>query len=327
MALGQKLQLKQGQSLVMTPQLQQAIKLLQLSNLELAEFVETELERNPLLQRDDSDERGDSDDRDDRDASKDSDGGLEELSLNGESGSGRADAAMDADYESLNPEAGPGERQGDAMSEGAAQAGGSIDWSRTSGGRGFADDEGSALDSAASGKTLHEHLEDQLAIAARSPADRLIGAALIDLIDDDGYLRGDLADVAHRLGADPASIESVVGLIQSFEPTGVGARSIKECLALQLKERNRYDPAMAALVEHLELLAKHDYRKLKNVCGVDESDLDDMIAEIRALTPKPGLSFGGEGAAPIQPDVFVRERAAGGWDIEINSDTLPRVLL
>jgi len=338
MALGQKLQMRQGQSLVMTPQLQQAIKLLQLSNLELSEFVETELESNPLLSRDDNNE----DRPDARDEPRDqpqeqssaqdqssgeperdtdtsaSDNRLEELSMREDGQSAKADAAMDADYESLDPESGPSE---------AAHVGGAMDWSRANSGRGGFNEGGSALDTATTGKTLAEHLADQLAMAARDPADRLIGVALLDLVDEDGYLRADTTEVATRLGADMERIEEVIALIQTFEPTGVGARDLKECLALQLKERDRFDPAMEALVTNLELLAKHDYKKLKALCGVDEADLNDMVAELKALSPKPGFSFGGEAAATIQPDVYVREKPGGGWAVELNSDTLPRVLI
>jgi RNA polymerase sigma-54 factor len=326
MAIGQKLQIRQGQSLVMTPQLQQAIKLLQLNNLELAEFVEAELESNPLLQRDDSEERSETAEGSSSEESElrsDAEGSLEELRIREDGDTAAADAAMDADYESLNPDAATSEVAAEAPAY--AGAGGATDWSRT--GSGGAPDDGAGPEATAGGKTLHEHLFEQLAVAARNPAQRLIGAALIDLIDDDGYLRTDLNEVANRLGADKASIEKAVALIQTFEPTGVGARSLKECLALQLKDRDRYDPAMAALVENLELLAKHDYKKLKALCGVDDVDLADMVAELKALTPKPGLSFSRDSAAAIEPDVYVREKSGGGWSVEINSDTLPRVLV
>ncbi len=317
MALGPRLELRQGQSLVMTPQLQQAIKLLQLSNLELAEFVENELERNPLLQRDDSSNAENDDSRDAKSSDKESN--LEELSISADAPNEAASSAIDADYESMDPESGPSE---------AAQAGGSIDWSRAGSGGSASGPEGeSAIDRAAAGKTLAEHLSDQLAIAGRDPVDRLIGSALIDLVDEDGYMRADLADVADRLGAELGRVEGVLALLQTFEPTGVMARNVKECLRLQLMERDRFDPAMAALVNNLELLAKHDYKKLQSVCGVDGDDLSEMIAELRALTPKPGLSFGGETTAAIEPDVFVRERPDGGWAVELNSDTLPRVLV
>lgn len=316
-SIGPRLDLRQGQSLVMTPQLQQAIKLLQLTNIELAEFVETELERNPLLKRDEGQPEGESDGDRERDKPE-GDGRLEELAIREDAPSAAADAAIDADYESLHPEAGPPE---------AAQAGGTVDWSRAGSGGGGIGEDGSPLDAAAAEKTLGEHLSDQLAIAARDPGDRLIGAALIDLVDEDGYLRADLDDVAERLGAELGRVEAVLALMQTFEPTGVMARTLNECLALQLGERDRLDPAMQALLDNLELLAKHDYKKLQALCGVDADDLEDMIEEIKALTPKPGLSFGSDASAAVEPDVYVRERPGGGWAVELNSDTLPRVLL
>ncbi len=326
MSAGQRLELRQGQSLVMTPQLQQAIKLLQLSNIELAEFVEAELERNPLLKRDESaagdnangaDTPSEPQDREDPQSKRD-DAPLEELSISGDTPNSQADAAIDADYESLHPES--------SGSSDAVQAGGDVDWSRARG-AGPVDEDGSPLEAAAAAKTLAEHLLDQLAVAARDPVERMIGSALIDLSDEDGYLRADLDELADRLGAEPGRIAATLAMLQTFEPTGVMARDLKECLALQLKERDRYDPAMAALVENLELLAKHDYRKLQSLCGVESDDLQDMMAELRALTPKPGFSFGTETAAAVEPDVYVREFAGGGWAVELNSDTLPRVLV
>jgi RNA polymerase sigma-54 factor len=322
MALGQKLQLRQGQSLVMTPQLQQAIKLLQLSNLELAEFVEAELESNPLLQRDEAaDEPAEpaSDRAEAERPGRDGEGSLEELALREDGPSEKAAAAIDADFESLNPDAGVAEAT-------AAYAGAATDWSRAGEGVPLGEDA-SPFESASAGRTLSDVLADQLAIAARDGADRLIGAALIDLIDEDGYLRADLDEVAERLGADSGSIERVVELLQTFEPTGVAARSLKECLTLQLKDLDRFDPAMATLIDNLELLARHDYGKLRSLCGVDTGDLADMISELKALSPKPGLAYGRGSAAAIEPDVFVREKPGGGWTVEINSDTLPRVLL
>ncbi len=316
MAIGPRLELRQGQSLVMTPQLQQAIKLLQLSNLELAEFVEAELERNPLLRRDDG--AADKDGGDEPEPVKDL-GERGELDLGDAASGAKAEAAIDADFESLHPETG--------ASDVPASAGGSLDWSKATGGGAPSGDDGSPLDSAAAGKSLANHLSDQLAMAGLDPVGRLIGAALIDLVDEDGYLRADIDELAFRLGADRDRVGAVLTVMQAFEPTGVMARDLKECLALQLKERDRLDPAMAILVNNLERLAKHDYKGLKALCGVDDDDLADMIAEVRALTPKPGLSFTVDGSISIEPDVYVRETAGVAWAVELNSDTLPRVLV
>jgi RNA polymerase sigma-54 factor len=175
--------------------------------------------------------------------------------------------------------------------------------------------------------TLVDHLAQQLALAVADPARRMIGQYLIDLVDEAGYLAGDVALAAERLGTSPAEIEAVLAILQGFDPPGVCARNLPECLAIQLKERDRFDPAMQALVAHLDLLAKRDVAALRKHCGVSEEDLSDMIAEIRHLNPKPGLAFGSTLVQPIVPDVFVRPGPDGGFVVELNSDTLPKVLV
>jgi RNA polymerase sigma-54 factor len=176
-------------------------------------------------------------------------------------------------------------------------------------------------------ETLGGHLAEQLAVAFTDPARRMIGQYLIDLVDEAGYLPPDLGDVGERLGASVQDIESVLGVLQKFDPPGVCARGLSECLAIQLREQNRYDPAMQALVEHLDLLAKRDIANLRKICGVDDEDLADMIGEIRRLDPKPGLKFGSARMQTVVPDVYVRPGPDGGWHVELNSDTLPRVLV
>ncbi len=175
--------------------------------------------------------------------------------------------------------------------------------------------------------TLADWLREQLALAVAMPAQRMIGQYLIDLVDEAGYISGDLDAVAERLGTSIKEIEAVLGTLQSFDPPGICARDLAECLTLQLKERNRFDPAMAALIARLDLLAKRDFAALKKICGVGDEDLVDMIAEIRRLNPKPGLAFGSAIVQPIVPDVFVRPGPDGGWIVELNSDTLPKVLV
>src|SRR6185312_8798094 len=149
----------------------------------------------------------------------------------------------------------------------------------------------------------------------------------IDCIDETGYLRIDLDELAERLGAPRDIVGDCVRILQGFDPVGVAARDLKECLALQLKALDRLDPCMQAFLENLEMVAKRDIAGLCAKCGVDDEDIRDMIAEIRGLTPKPGLAFGSEPVQPVVPDVFVRESVDGGWHIELNSDTLPRLLV
>ena len=309
MALGPRLELRQGQGLVITPQLQQAIKLLQLSNIELEAFVEAELERNPLLQRDgpepESQEEAPSVDRAEAAADQ------------------MPDGAAAADMDAGPDDASPGERDSGENGDSAA---GQVDWSRAGKGGSFEgdDDFESRLTRE---KSLGEHLHDQLAVAGLDPAERAIAAVLIDGVDEGGYLRADLSDLAERLGCGLPLVEAVLKVLQGFEPTGVFARDVRECLSLQLKERDRLDPAMAALLDNLDSLARRDMAALRRACGVDDEDLRDMLAELKALTPRPGAAFGGEPSHAVSPDVYVREGPGGIWLVELNTDTLPRVLI
>ena len=316
--IGQRLEVRQGQGLVITPQLQQAIKLLQLSNLELDEFVEAELERNPLLQREEAEAAAETPGE-----APAADG---ELSFNGDEGR-EALGAVDASSDDLYGDAAPGERGGDRMTDAADPAQpGLSDWSRVGAGGGLPEgDDSERPDTRA--LSLWEHLRAQAATAGFSPADQGIALTLIDATDEGGYLRGELAEFADRLGCGLERIEAVLAVCHGFEPTGVMARSVPECLKLQLMERNRFDPAMAALLDNLEMLARRDLAGLRRVCGVDADDLQDMIGELKALTPRPGAGFGGEPAQTVVPDVHVRPDPAGGWKVELNSDTLPRLLV
>ena len=301
---------------MITPQLQQAIKLLQLTNLELEAYVEGELERNPLLQRDE------------RDADPEPEPVKAETPTADYSVDSVPDGAAQADMDAGPTDLSPGERDsGDGDGgEGAGQAGGQVDWSRAGSGGSFEgdDDMEGRLTRA---RTLSEHLHDQLAVARLNEAERVVAAVLIDAVDDGGYLRADLEEISLRLGCDQALTEKVLVALQGFEPTGVFARDVRECLALQLKDRNRLDPAMEALLDNLELLARRDLGALRKVCGVDDDDIREMIAELKALTPRPGAAFGGEPSQPVTPDVFVREGTGGLWLVELNTDTLPRVLV
>jgi RNA polymerase sigma-54 factor len=319
MALTQRLLIRQSQALVMTPQLMQAIKLLQLSNLDLVAYVEAELERNPLLDR----------------------GAEEETAPVGAESAPKPDAPI-LDGESWNgsePSGAAGEEPIDTRFEDAfpdeaetarpRAADGPAGYSEWAGvGAGGRDDGEYNLEAFVPAETtLADRLREQLTLAIAEPARRMIGQYLIDLVDEAGYLGGDLAAVAEKLGTSVKEVETVLGILQTFDPSGICARDLAECLTLQLKERNRFDPAMQALVARLDLLAKRDFAALKKLCGVGDEDLAEMIAEIRRLNPKPGLAFGSAVVQPIVPDVFVRPAPDGGWIVELNSDTLPKVLV
>jgi RNA polymerase sigma-54 factor len=333
MALGQRLEIRQGQGLVITPQLQQAIKLLQLSNLELEAVIETELERNPLLQREDGDGPADTTQEMDAPAEREAferDGGeARELDM-GERDTMAANSDIDASSADVynDGEDGPVARERESAATADAGDGPMVDWSKAGkGGGGFDGDEDALERSLTREKTLNEHLTDQALIAHFSAPEMAIAQILIDAVDDAGYMRAPLEEIADRLGCELGLVEQVLKACQGFEPTGIMATSVPECLKLQLLERNRFDPAMQALVENLELLAKRDLSALRKVCGVDDEDLAEMIAELKSLNPRPGAQFGAEPSQAVVPDVFVRADATGGWRIDLNSDTLPRVLI
>jgi RNA polymerase sigma-54 factor len=331
MALTQRLEIRQGQALVMTPQLMQAIKLLQLSSLDLAAYVEAELEKNPLLDRgpegdgeqalDDNsgDNRGDS--GGDSGDSGDIRSG-DWLGQDLETSRSAIEQRLDTDLENVFP-ADAGQPQ---ARPGAAELPPVSEWASVgAGGRDGAEYNLEAF--ATSERTLADHLAEQLSLAGLDPGERLIGAYLLDLVDEAGYVAGDLDAVAEKLGASLADVEAVLATLQGFDPPGICARNLAECLAIQLKERDRFDPAMQALVGNIELLAKRDFAGLRRLCGIDEEDLAEMIAEIRRLNPKPGLAFGSALVQPVVPDVMVRSGPDGGWLVELNSETLPRVLV
>jgi RNA polymerase sigma-54 factor len=324
MALTQKLEFRQSQALVMTPQLMQAIKLLQLSNLDLTAYVEAELERNPLLERS---AEAEVEPGGERDAAEP--GAAEPETSNGEWLGQDLETSRSALEERLGTRLDnvfPDDGDPAPPRAGSDQPAAYSEWAGVgAGGREGGEYNLEAFVSAE--ETLADHLAEQLSLSLADPAQRMIGQYLIDLVDESGYLVGDLDAVAAKLGASRGDVEAVLATLQGFDPPGVCARNLNECLAIQLRERDRFDPAMQALVGNLELLAKRDIAALRRLCGVDDEDLVEMIAEIRRLNPKPGLAFGSTLVQPIVPDVFVRPGPDGGWVVELNSDTLPKVLV
>ncbi len=321
MALGPRLEFRQSQSLVMTPQLLQAIKLLQLSTIELSAYVETELERNPLLER--AEPAGDGEReppeapaperREEGDWASDT-MATDRAAIENDLGTNLENAFPDD--APVRQAATPDSQTFQAFDSGM-RGGGSFD----------PNDENSLEAFVAADLSLHEHLENQLAMALDSGAGRIIGSALIAAIEDTGYLAEDPAEIATRLGVPEEAVLRVLAVLQACDPPGIGARTLAECLGLQLKEQNRLDPAMQMLLDNLELLAKRDFSGLRRLCKVDEEDLADMVAEIRRLQPKPGLTFGSQIIQAVIPDVIVRAAADGSWLVELNAEALPRVLV
>ena len=313
MALGPRLDIRQTQSLVMTPQLQQAIKLLAASNLEIESFIAEALEANPLL-----DTGGPADpsepERIEIPAPAGEDAPADQLML---AGGGEGDAPLDLGSVDRDWDTGDGEARNmrDAEWGAAASSGGDVDdmpdWEQLR----------------AAEVTLAEHLDGQIGALTNDPRTAFIARHIIGLLDDAGYLLSSLEDVAEDLGVELFEAEAALALVQSLDPTGVGARNLAECIAIQAREADRYDPCMAALISNLDLVARGEVERLKRLCRVDDEDFADMLRELRSYNPRPGLAFAPADAGSVVPDILVSANAAGGWDIALNEDTLPKLIV
>lgn len=317
MALAAKLQLRQSQSLVMTPQLMQSIRLLQFTRLELEKFIDDEIERNPLIERADAD---DEPVQHVEPVAEQPSGADEDWFENTAVPSAESMAdGFDASMENVFPDdPGARDRLGPSLGD---------NWKSAGTGQGAGGDGFDLEDIATLKTTLREHVAEQVAFAFPEPAERLIAGELADELDESGYFCGDLVEISARLGIRRREAEQVLATCQTFEPTGLFARNLSECLALQLAARDRLDPAMRILVANLELVARRDFASLRKLCGVDDEDLLDMVAEIKCLDPRPGTAFTVGVADAVVPDVIVRPANDGSWSVELNRETLPRVLV
>jgi RNA polymerase sigma-54 factor len=308
--MSQRLDLRQSQNLVMTPQLQQAIKLLQMSNVELSEYLEEELEKNPLLEKAEPEGTpADNEPAPEIEAKNERDD-VEQNFDEGWTGneSGVQQQSGTPDYESNNTMSGVG-------------AGGN---------RNFDDPELSLENTLAQTTTLRSHLLEQLYMDIEDPRDRMIGGILIDMLDDAGYLRASTEELTARLGGSGERIQNLIGRMKTYDPAGIFAESLAECLALQLEDQGKLDAPMKILLRHLNLIADHDHARLMQLCGVNETYLHDMIAEIKSLNPRPASAFDHLIVQTIVPDVIMKpipKSEGGGWRVELNNDTLPRVLI
>ncbi len=323
MALSTKLEMRQGQQLVMTPQLQQAIRLLQLSNMELMQYVETELERNPLLEADEGAENGESGPRPESEGSEfpkaeETPAAPDEGWLDLGKPVADPETTFDTDYDNVYPDTAPADLGGDQGASG---------WASLRQRNSASDDDVNIEAFVANDISLRQHLSEQLPLVLKEPADRLIGQYLVDMVDEAGYLPADLSALPEKLGASQALIDGVLASLQTLDPPGIFARSLSECLALQLKDQNRYDPVIGKFLDNLHLVASHNFSALKKAVGVEMDELMEIVAEIKRLNPKPGLKYGSVQMQPVVPDVLVRPAPDGSWIVELNSDTLPRVLV
>jgi RNA polymerase sigma-54 factor len=342
------LQQKLGQGLAMTPQLRQAIRLLQFSNLELAHYLEEQLSENPFLERGDAPSEG----GDDFNASE-------------TAPDQRGPANQDSDLQRQDPQnseaqnSEPGaqafqssENQDRSDSSGelelSASAGlAAAEWETDpSDFAAFYEDEGRSYGAGFSERSgvqqwdrpydpaepersdLRAHVAQQISLEFHQPEERLLALHLTELLNDSGYILAEEADqTAERLGCSKDFLEEVLARLRRLEPAGLFARSLAECLAAQLVERNRFDPAIACLLDNLPLVAKGEIRRLSRLCALAEEEVMEMIAEVRALDPKPGEAFSSAPAEAVIPDILLRQLADGAWHLELNQEVLPRVLV
>jgi len=305
----QRLDLRQSQNLVMTPQLQQAIKLLQMTNAELADYLEEELEKNPLLEK----------------AAPEGEPSDSEAAPEIEARNERDDVEKEFDEawtgnESESPQ-GPASPDYETGTMAGVGAGGN---------RNFDDPELSLENTLTETKTLRDVLQEQLALETEDARDRMIGGLLIDMLDEAGYLRVGIDDLAERLGGNRARIENLLTRMKRFEPSGIFAGSLAECLELQLEDQGRLDEPMRKLLANLHLLADHAHAKLAQACGVNETYLQDMIADVRALNPRPASTYDHFIVQTVVPDIIMKpipKSEGGGWRVDLNNETLPRVLV
>ncbi|MDQ3075337.1 MAG: RNA polymerase factor sigma-54 [Pseudomonadota bacterium] len=305
MGLGPRLEVRVSQSLVMTQQLQAAIKLLALSNLEIEAVIADELAKNPLLEAHPADGGASGEhvhlreDREVGDDARDPSGSDELIARMG----GTEDSPLDIDW-----------REAALDNDGFADVG-----------SGGGSDEAFDFDRLEACETgLCEHLMAQL-----HGSGGMIGRvaeAIVHELEETGYLDTQLGMIAETTGATVKEAAAALALVQSLDPAGIAARSLEECIALQARAADRYDPAMARLIANLDLLARGRMGDLKRICGVDDEDLASMVRELRAYDPKPGCRFVTKEPEAIVADVIVR-RIKDGWSVELNNAALPRVLL
>ncbi len=314
MALGPRLDLRQSQSLVMTPQLQQAIKLLAASNLEIETFIAEALEANPLLDTGGPSEISEPE-RIEIAAPAGEETTADQLML---AGGGEGDAPLDLASVDRDWDTGDGEARTMRDAEWGAAAGGAggdfaemPDWEQLR----------------AAEITLTEHLEGQIGALTSDPRTAFIARHIVGLLDEAGYLGASLDEVAEDLGVELFEAAAALALVQSLDPSGVGARNLAECIAIQAREADRYDPCMAALIANLDLVARGEIARLKRLCRVDDEDFADMLRELRAYNPRPGLAFAPAETGTVVPDILLTANSAGGWDIAINEETLPRLIV
>lgn len=309
MAITPKIEIRQSQSLLMTPSLRQAINILQMSNLELNELVEKELENNPLLEKEDDRIENFELQQKTIDTYEDSPVPTTE------------DESPDVDYDNQFDDDFASDREG-------YENGNDYSWQDYSKSKGTAGEDFDYLEKKlSSSKSLYRFLEEQISVLFSDRKEKIIAMHLTEFLDESGYFRGNTKTIAQKLNSKEELISNILSKLQTLEPSGIFATSLSQCLSIQLKDLNRYDPMIEKLLQNLELLAARKFKELKKICETNDEDLASMINDIKALNPKPAADFIHDLTGYVIPDVFVRTNKYGEYIVELNNMSLPRVLI
>lgn len=316
MAGGPRLELRQSQSLVMTPQLQQSIKMLQLSSTELTAHIDEALQSNPLLQVEESNPNKETETQPESSLYDEADQWLQQQEKGASplASTEQLDHNMDTNWDGSDAVPGGLHEPSYQRYEGIAK-------------QRFGNEANPIEQVSQNDLSLQAHLEEQLPLLMLDNKQHVIASHLLDALDESGYFTDNMETIAELLGCEQHFIEEVLELLQTLEPAGVFARSLQECLTLQLKAKDHFDPSIAKLLEHLDLIAEHNFKRLQLLCDMDKEDLEDAIAEIKSLDPKPGIHFSSEIVQTVKPDIFLQKGTEGQWIVELNQEVLPRLIV
>ena len=318
---GPHLQLKQMQSLVMTPALRQAIAILQMNNQELSELVEQEVEMNPFLER-----SGEGESQDQGDTPSEKEKEYNNLTNYEDPGQEKPVTVPKEDLEFDTSNVFNGDSEAAETFDTMPQM------DRGSGRDDFSENDYN-FENNLRGKedSLFEHVTKQIQIGFAAPQDRMIAFALMEGLDEAGYYRGNMMELTRQFECEISDVELVLARLQQFEPAGIFAMDLAQCLEIQLRENGELTPVMQVMLANISLLEKHDFKTLQKKCGVDEATLKNMLIALRRLDPKPGAQFTHDIAQTLVPDILMRKNKDANnpdtWIVELNPDTLPRVLV
>ncbi|MEM7617146.1 MAG: RNA polymerase factor sigma-54 [Pseudomonadota bacterium] len=300
--------LSQHQKMVMTPDLQQSLKILQLNQLDLVNYINNSLQSNPILSLDE-----------DNNEENNEAGNITENNLANDLSDDMSDIINNNFSDQVNI-------NGDSEII-------NLDYVESNNGQGnliysniINHHNIDNLDSNISELSLKEHVLEQANLIINESQDKIIAKYLIDMLDDNGYISDDFSDIINKIKCRTDDIERILSMLQSLEPAGIFARNLVECLTLQLKDKNHFDEMIEKLLANLNLVAQHDFKKLMKICDINIDDLTDMINEIKSLNPKPGEHFIKAKDYHVIPDIFLSKKD-DDWHVELNNQALPKVII